>query len=235
MGEVILFAVIASMALPIGAVIGIWFDPPERVTAALLGFASGALIISVSDELFAEAFEANELPSVIAFLVGAAVFITADTWLDRRSRSSKETGSRVGFTLLLAVTLDGVPENLAMGVSAVSGSSLALVASIFASNLPEAIVGSKKMAEADLEKKSVMWIWIMTAILLAGAAIIGFVVLQDADPGTLSIPLGFAAGAVLASLANTLMPEAYKQGGPLVAYATGLGFLMAYMLSAAGS
>jgi polyisoprenoid-binding protein YceI len=38
----------------------------------------------------------------------------------------------------------------------------------------------------------------------------------------------FAAGAVLAALADTVMPEAYAEGGPLVAFATSAGFLLAY-------
>lgn len=33
-------------------------------------------------------------------------------------------------------------------------------------------------------------------------------------------PLAFAAGAVLAALADTIMPEAYEQGGPTVALST---------------
>jgi zinc transporter, ZIP family len=41
----------------------------------------------------------------------------------------------------------------------------------------------------------------------------------------------FAAGAVLASLADSVMPEAYAEGGPLVAFATSLGFLTAYALT----
>lgn len=49
----------------------------------------------------------------------------------------------------------------------------------------------------------------------------------------LSWPLGFAAGAVLASLADTLMPEAFGEGGPPVAYATALGFLASFLISAA--
>jgi ZIP family zinc transporter len=42
----------------------------------------------------------------------------------------------------------------------------------------------------------------------------------------------FAAGAVLASLADSVMPEAYAEGGPLVAFATSGGFLVAYALTA---
>jgi ZIP family zinc transporter len=40
-----------------------------------------------------------------------------------------------------------------------------------------------------------------------------------------------AAGAVLAALADSLMPQAYAEGGPLVAFATSGGFLAAYALT----
>jgi ZIP family zinc transporter len=38
---------------------------------------------------------------------------------------------------------------------------------------------------------------------------------------------------VLASLADTLMPEAYREGGARVAYATALGFLLSFLVSSA--
>jgi hypothetical protein len=41
MGQAILFAVVASVALPLGALIALVSPPPRAVTAALLGFASG--------------------------------------------------------------------------------------------------------------------------------------------------------------------------------------------------
>ncbi|HEV2771344.1 MAG TPA: hypothetical protein VGV57_00715 [Thermoleophilaceae bacterium] len=36
---------------------------------------------------------------------------------------------------------------------------------------------------------------------------------------------------MLASLADTLMPDAYRRGGPWVAVATALGFLLSFALS----
>ena len=43
--------------------------------------------------------------------------------------------------------------------------------------------------------------------------------------------LSFAGGAVLVSLADTLMPDAYREGGPLVAFATAAGFLFSFMIA----
>ena len=228
-----MFAMIASSALPLGAAIGAWAPPPKAVTAALLGFASGALITAVAFELFEEAFRADEWRAGIAFLLGATVFIVVDIWFDRRTERKSAKGGAIGFALLAGVTLDGVPENLAMGVSLIEGGGAALLVAIFASNLPEAIVGAKKMREAKMDPTRIMWIWIGAAVLLAIPVVVGYGALEGLDPKTLAWPLGFAGGAVLASLADTLMPEAFEEGGPWVAYATTLGFLLSFLISAA--
>ncbi len=61
--------------------------------------------------------------------------------------------------------------------------------------------------------------------------------LSDASPETLSLSLplplslAFAAGVVLASLADTLMPEAHEQGGPAVALSTTAGFVLSFYLA----
>ena len=43
--------------------------------------------------------------------------------------------------------------------------------------------------------------------------------------------LAFAGGAVLASLPDTLMPEAFEHGRPLNSMATAGGFLLSFILS----
>ncbi len=60
---------------------------------------------------------------------------------------------------------------------------------------------------------------------------LGTTLFEGVGRETLAVMLAFAAGAVLASLADTLMPEAYEDGGPFVAFATAAGFLLSFMLS----
>jgi ZIP family zinc transporter len=109
----------------------------------------------------------------------------------------------------------------------------ALLVAIFASNFPEAVVGAEKMRRAGIPTRQVMLIWSATAVLLAAAVIVGYGALEGLESRALAWPLGFAGGAVLASLADTLMPEAYEEGGPTVAYFTALGFLMSFLVSSA--
>ena len=129
------------------------------------------------------------------------------------------------------MTLDGVPENLALGVGLAESASYALLASIVVSNLPEAFGGAAKMREGGASRARVLLVWGVTAALLAVALVAGRFAADVAADEWLGMLSAFAAGAVLASLADSVMPEAYAEGGPLVAFATSGGFLLAYALT----
>ena len=58
-----------------------------------------------------------------------------------------------------------------------------------------------------------------------------FALLAGVGEEPLSVLLAFAGGAVLASLSDTLMPDAYREGGPLVAFATAAGFLLSFLIA----
>jgi ZIP family zinc transporter len=247
----ILFGIAASSALVIGAVVGSLWDPPREVTGVLLAFASGALISALAFELFEEAYHlGGATRSGLALLAGAAAFVAADTWLDRRvtgqagpeQREVAERGAEqaptggaqrtMGLALLAAVTLDGVPENLALGVSLVDDASLALLVAIFFSNLPESLVGAVAMRAGGQHMQSVVTTWALCALLLAIAVVAGRALAEPMSDATLSVALGFAGGAVLASLADTLMPEAFERGKPFTAFACAAGFFLSFILAA---
>jgi zinc transporter, ZIP family len=239
----VVFGLAASSALVIGALVGARWNPPKQVTGVLLAFASGALISALAFELFEEAFElGGAVRSGLGLLAGAATFVAVDTALDRvvSGRSGPEqreviaSGARrgVGLALLAAVTLDGVPENLALGVSLVEGASLSLLVAIFFSNLPESLVGAVAMRESGMHARSVVATWCLCAVLLAAAVVLGRAVAGGLSNEVLALALGFAGGAVLASLADTLMPEAFEHGRPLNAFATAAGFFLSFLLAA---
>jgi ZIP family zinc transporter len=72
----------------------------------------------------------------------------------------------------------------------------------------------------------------LCALLLAIAVVAGRALAGPMSDDTLALALGFAGGAVLASLADTLMPEAFEQGRPYNAFATAAGFFLSFMLAA---
>ena len=248
MAEAILFGLIASSALIIGGVIGSYASPPKQVTGVLLAFASGALFSALAFELFSDAFEfGGAWRAGIGLLIGGATFVLVNAWLASRVAGSAEEDQRdkvedaassaapsgaVGFALLAAVTLDGVPENLALGVSlAGDAQSLSLRVVIFFSNLPESLVGAVAMRESGRSPRFAIGIWAICGVVLAIAVVLGRAVLSGASDHTLAFCLAFAGGAVLASLADTLMPEAFEHGKPWNSFATGLGFFVSFMLA----
>ncbi|WP_167139011.1 zinc permease [Diaminobutyricimonas sp. TR449] len=263
MGSALLFGIVASSALVIGAFIGARFELPKRLLAILLSFAAGALITALTFELFEDAHERGGIVrAAIGLLVGAIVFAILSALLDRwaqpgsrtkpadeyrgsakldtdaaaadRAPAKTSTRGAAGLALLAAVTLDGVPENIALGVSLGEGTGgLALLAAIFVSNLPEALVGAASMRSQGRSTLWILGLWGACAALLVAAVVIGAGPLSTSDPETISLPLAFAAGAVIASLADTLMPEAFEHGGPAVAISTAAGFVLAYVLSLA--
>ena len=207
-----------------------WLDsrvaPPEEAEAATGDGADNET--PAEDEAAAAARgEAPDLPEELA---GAA--------LQQREKVEVAAASGVGLALLAASILDGVPENLALGVSLAdeepAGGSLALLAGIFAANFPEALVGAVAMRSQGRSVRLTFGMWLATAVVLIPMVVIGRIALAGADPSTLAFPLAFAGGAVLAALADTLMPEAFERGRPFNAFATCAGFFLAFVLAEGG-
>ncbi len=229
----LLFGLIASSALVVGGVVGAFWRPPDRLVAVALAFASGALITALATDLFVEPFRRSGVfLSGLGLLVGAAAFVLADALLDRYIEGAGDSVS--GFAILAAVTLDGIPENTALGVTLLQTSwagALALLVAIFASNLPEALGGAVSMRDQGRTRGFVVGVWIITALILTAAVVLGNAALSGLSYEPLSVLLAFAGGAVLASLADTLMPDAYREGGKLVAFATAAGFFVSFLIS----
>lgn len=252
----LVFGVIASSALVLGALAGGNLQIPKRVLAAMLAFAAGALICALAFELFEDSYEKGGIwRAALGLAAGAVIFTLISQRLDRlaegdvaedggsekldpdaastgKAPSRASASGAAGLALLAAVTLDGVPENVALGVSLGEGAGgLALLVAIFVSNFPEALVGSASMRAQGRSQRFIVSTWTACAVLLTFAVVVGAGPLSNASDETLSLPLAFAAGAVIASLADTLMPEAYEQGGPTVALSTAAGFVLSFVLA----
>ena len=92
------------------------WTPPKALLASALAFASGALITALAFDLFQESFErGGAWLSAIGVVGGAVTFVVADALLDRyiTEGGTNATAPNSAFALLAAVTLDGIPENMA--------------------------------------------------------------------------------------------------------------------------
>lgn len=219
---------VVSGALVAGAAWGIYGKLPTRVEGFLVALAGGALLLSVTSELIEPSIaKSSVFHAMLGVGAGAIVFAVADYLIDEK------WGSNSGGGLLAAITLDGIPENLALGVALIGAGGMevaALAGSILLSNLPEAAGGARAMTADGRSKGAVMLLWIATAALLALAAIVGNLALAGVGEGTLAVIRCFAAGAVVASLATEVFPQAFREDRHWAGIATALGVILAFSL-----
>lgn len=224
---VIIAAIVASGSLTAGAVLGLVWTPPKRLLATILAFASGAFITALATDLFVEAAEtAGFALTGVSLLAGTVVYVGASLLIDLSGRGGG------GTALFLGSLLDGIPESVALGIELVGGGgALALFAAIVVNNVPEGIGGASDMRSAGSSRRAIAVLWIGTGLVLVVAVVAGNVFLQGASPKTLAVIRSFAGGAILATLADATMPEAYDEGGTAVAVATAVGFLLTFALT----
>ncbi|MGH3457538.1 ZIP family metal transporter [Aeromicrobium sp.] len=222
----LLYGLGTAVPLVLGAAIGLRWTLPRALLAGLMAFGAGTLVAAVSEELFGPAFE-SMTPALasVSLLAGAAVYVVASHLIDTRLGASA-----VGWALLLGAVLDGVPENVALGVSMDQGGLVLLVA-IAVGNTPEAIgSGAYLRTEMGMARRRGMLLWVATGVLLVLVTVGADAAAGSIGPASIAAIQAFAGGATIAVLADTLMPEAYKEGGWWVGLATALGFLVAFQL-----
>lgn len=217
--------VLVAAALLIGAAWGLFLPLPERLEGFLIAMAGGALIVSIMSELVQPASRHIAFPTLAAaLLAGAGLFVLLDRFVKRR------LGAESGGGLLVSVTLDGIPENLALGVALIGAGPLqvaALAGSIFLSNLPEAAGSAKGMRADGFSVPQVLAIWTATPALLSGAALVGNLALSGLGAAPLAVIRVLAAGVVAASLATEVFPKAYRQDRMATGIAIALGLAAA--------
>ena len=106
-----------------------------------------------------------------------------------------------------------------------------MLAAIFLSNLPESISSIDDLRKEGISTKQIYFTWSIVSISSIVAAILSFFFLKNVSLNARGIIEAFASGAMLAMLADSMMPEAYEEGGYLIGFLTMLGFLTAFILS----
>jgi len=228
MGSALGWGALAASSLVIGALLGLARGWPDRWVGLVLAFGAGALVSSVSFELAEEGIKVGGGASVgIGLAVGAFTYWALDQALDRHS------GSGAGTALALGAFLDGIPEQLVLGIGLATGGkvSIALLVAIFVSNLPEAIGSASQMRDAKRSPATIRRLWLVVAAVCLLATLAGYA-LADSASGHLQAGIdGFAAGALLVMLVDSMIPEAARKAGSTAGLVTTLGFAVAAGLS----
>jgi ZIP family zinc transporter len=154
-------------------------------------------------------------------------------WAAGRGRSGRASGSDPGTALALGAFLDGIPEQLVLGIGLAGGEGVGvgLLVAIFVSNLPEAIGSASEMRLSGTARGKVLRLWAAVAAICTLASVVGYAI-ADGASGELRAGIdGFAAGALLVMLIDSMIPEATRESGRVAGLITTLGFAVATALS----
>lgn len=242
------WGLLAGSALLLGALVGYLVRVPPKLIAAVMAFGSGVLLSAVSFELIEEAHRRGGLlPTTLGALAGALIYTGANIALARRgARHRKRSGSQQpsepdqpgsGSAIAMGALLDGVPESIVIGISLLGGGGVgaATVAAVFISNVPEGLSSASGMRRAGRGRGYVFGMWGGIALVSGLAAAAGYGLLGGVSGGAMAAITALAAGAMLAMIADTMIPEAFEDAHMWIGVITVVGFLAAFAISQAES
>lgn len=250
------WGLVSGSALVLGAAIGYYANVAPRLIAAVMAFGSGVLISTLSLELMEDAYAKGGLDSTGLGFVGGAAAYTLANWLlarqgaKHRKRSGEhqkverekvqtgqkeatEPGDDNGIALAIGALLDGIPESIVIGLSLLAGGAVSVVAvvAIFLSNLPEGLSSAAGMKKAGRSARYIFVLWVGIALISGLASLAGYTIFSHFSQEVIAATTAVAAGAVLAMIADTMIPEAFETAHNFTGLITVLGFLTAFFLS----
>jgi len=243
------WGLLSASGLLIGAVGGYYAALPHTAIARAMTFASGVLLAVVAVDPVINARGAASLHwTVIGLLCGAAVFSSVNWLLSRRgAQHRKRCGECVeqpeeeqqpgsGLAIAAGTFLDGVPEGVVLGLSVLhhGAPGLGTVAAFFLANIPEALSSSAGMRRAGRSSRYVFGLWIGITLTIGLAAAVAAVVLRGTGPAVRGTVEAFAAGAILALVSETMIPEAFHESPQFNGLLVVIGFVALLVLLALG-
>jgi ZIP family zinc transporter len=209
---------LAASSLVVGAVAALTRPWPSRLV--------GLVLAELAEE---GAREGGARWVGLGLGLGAVVYFVADRAVERMGSGAGDGGG----ALAVGAFLDGIPEQLVLGIGIASGDgvSAALLVAIFVSNLPEAIGSATEMRAAGRRPAAIRRLWLGVAVLCALATPAGFAIADAVGGRSRAVIDGFAAGALLVMLVDSMIPDASRRSGRVAGLVTTLGFAVAWALS----
>ena len=180
----------------------------SAVVAGVLAFGSGVLISTLAFDLVDEAETTGGLgATAIGLLAGATTYVAANAWLGRRGAARRKN-----------------PGDMQMSEEEMSGGGSAIAVGALLDGVPESVV---------------------LGMTLLGGGGVGVPVLAaifisnlpeglSSAPETVAVITAVAAGAILAMVADTMIPEAFEKDGLYTGLITAFGFIAAFAISRSG-
>lgn len=253
--SVLLVAAAAGLASVVGGLLALWQRPTTLFSSLALGFASGALLATITLEMIPRALELGS-PAVVStgFALGFIAMYGLDLFVhrgavagelaeerehvERLSRRQRPLGDDV-TVLAGGTSFEEFVEGLSIGAGLAVDPGLGVLIGIAigVDNLSEGLsIGVLARAgQASVEgrhaRRVLFWTGLIAATLV-GSAALGWFLLRDLPEPALAFLLAFAGAGMLYLTVTELIPSAharhYLQSAAL---ATAIGFLTTMILS----
>ena len=244
------WGLLSSSGLLIGAVAGYYAPLGHTTVARAMTFAAGVLLAVVAVDLVVKSRAAASLHwTATGLLCGAAVFSSVNWLFSRRgAQHRKRCGECVaqpdeaqqpgsGMAIAAGTFLDGVPEGVVLGLGVLhhGAPGLGTVAAFFLANIPEALSSCAGMRRAGRSARYVFGLWVGIALMIGLAAAFAALVLRGTGVAVRGTVEAFAAGAILALVSETMIPEAFHDSPLFNGLLVVVGFVaLLILVSASG-
>ena len=225
--NIILLTSLAGLCMPIGGLIAsvesirpYWLE--KELRHFLIAFGGGILLGAVTTVLVPEGMHnsPNQFIAIAILLSGALIFFFIERHLGLKRRESPQ---------LIGMTLDFVPEAIALGGLVATGSSSALMLALLIGlqNLPEGFNSFRELKEQNKSTKVTLIIMLLLVPLGPIAGLFGYYVLAGHEAMLGAIML-FASGGILYLIFQDIAPQSKlkKHWGPPLGAVFGYGLVL---------
>ena len=219
---------LTQLSLVLSGLIVFLITVPRRIVGALAGFGAGALIAAVSRDLLPEAHTLPLIQGAMWAMLGAGAIMAGEHYVEKRFGSE---GPSAALGIVTGAVVDGVPEAIIFGIQLASGEavSVAFIAAVFVSNIPQAIAPSADLAAAGWKAPRISGLWGWVVLACGVAAVLGFLAKSAVSRVDGARMAAFAAGGILAMISNSLIPFAHERDHS-AGFWTVVGFCSAFAI-----
>ncbi len=246
-GEAAGWGILSASGLLFGAVGGYYTSFRHTNIARTMTFAAGVLLAVVAIDLVINSRSAASLQLMVLGLLSGAALFSSVNWLlsrygarhrkrcgecDEQPTEEQQPGS--GLAIAVGTLLDGVPEGVVLGLNILNQGAprFGTIAAFFLANIPEALSSSAGMRRAGRSARFVFGLWVGIGLATGLAAPAALLLLGGTELSVRGTVEAFAAGAILALVAETMIPEAFQDSPQFNGLLLVIGFAVLLVLLA---